>query len=1225
LLNLEQPFPKDVVQMFVKAAADAGERGISPYDEDAWIAAAKAALDGKPGKEVYRAFKHGLDEFVTVDDAGEALDRINQSLRELGYDGLAHTGGAVRGGAPHNVSIIFDPAKVQIVGSRRLEAAARAAESTPPSPPAPPRQPPVNTAPPAGMPPRPPAPPTGMGGGDDVVKAIDGIIPGETVSDAAMRQYGGGVRAVGLEAQQQAARGTKVMAERGLKPGERTRETEALFRSLHDEGDVPRGLEDIAADIKGLVAQETKDTLDFDPKFALHPAYFPRFWKAPVETRAGPGRVGTTPGFKKARVDATFSELLDEGWEPATWNPYNMVAIRRIAGAQYREQQKLIAKLKSSEVAVPVDGPIPDGWSIPKVGPAFEGRPFANTEGKIGYTKPVMVPNNVADVLENMFGDSVQWRVHGVDLYKPLREASNAAKRVKLLGSLFQQMDFAARSSGSAFAAAIDDVLAGKPISAVGQAIKLPRTLGRLALANISGARRDLIQSQLLDTAPLVADRPGVNMRAILDQGLSTRDPSVFVKDLKDTVASEIDNYRGVLGRPRQMINQINKSMEDGLFEGVYPQAQLEAVRNFIVPSLARSHPDWTDAQIAAGVAREANKLFSSMPLEQSGMRHLNKDLAALTRMVVFSTNEPEALIKQAFSTVTGPNKKMWAEYFAGSALFLAATANAVHFLVTGEPLPSDRYSPIKKGGEIGVTYNPNLFSPDVPIKGRSGANLKLDLVMQMDTALRLLDPAAFARARENVIPRAIETQVTGKDFFGRPLEGVGERAAQAAVDVLPIPVQNLASIFRDSYGAGKVLPEGETRLGTSGLAAQLTGANLRAETNPDLRNRIAQEKYQRDWGQLTKTEQQGLITDTEAGEELARRRATSIDQGQNKPGVQFGEVKEKYDAIDAESVSHWRAGTLDKPLPQKWAEAGIGRRAENDRVEAIFEGQLKDIPQDRIRTVTQPYYDKLVKDTDTGAIDWDATYAAREDYIAGLSADKRGKAPSDREIMTDYLKYVEGSKTPERQEYDRYVANKKAAGYFKEGADRKKLDALNTDVDVGTWLWYGGVKGGNASNLNSAAAVDKALAANLPNRPVELDGLPRPITETAGTRAAFKEKGANGRTFGERAQDYIDGYTQDAKKNQWRAEQRQVLAREDHSKPYAQLEDYQKERIESRLTTRLRNSALDSSPDLEAYLAWMGQRGTITDNDQTILVLRRLRTQYGREPVSSDGPIRYR
>ncbi len=117
LINLEVPLPDEAAQAILDAAARADAE--SWYDVEAWDMAAKAIRRGDPGKGVYSAFKEGLegDGFTTVGDAGEALDALNQNLKQAGFGGVTHVGG-IRGGAKHTVSIIFDPADIQKISPR---------------------------------------------------------------------------------------------------------------------------------------------------------------------------------------------------------------------------------------------------------------------------------------------------------------------------------------------------------------------------------------------------------------------------------------------------------------------------------------------------------------------------------------------------------------------------------------------------------------------------------------------------------------------------------------------------------------------------------------------------------------------------------------------------------------------------------------------------------------------------------------------------------------------------------------------------------------------------------------------------------------------------------------------------------------------------------------------------------------------------------------------------
>ena len=725
----------------------------------------------------------------------------------------------------------------------------------------------------AGAPPDvPPAPPTGGGGAvpPDPARALDGVIPGETVPDAAFRQYEGAIETTARIERANLDDGARKLKFFNTAAAD-TPDMRGLYSALHGEGTVPPKLQAIYDDAKRLLSEEEALTLDFDPQFQLHPDYFPRFWKAPKTTGATPKALGAKPAFVKPRANATFNELLAAGYEPRTWDPYEMVALRRMAGAEYREQSKLLGILKGEGLTTDVVGPIPDGWRIPDVGGAvFQPKPYLDAAGEIRYTPPKMVPNGVANVLEQMFGRKLNWGTVGnVDVHNAVSAVFNAPKRVKLMGSFFQQMDFANRTGFASIGGAINDALHGKPLSAITKVARLPVSVGELVAANVSPARRQMLRRAMTSNVPVIKERPGLTWNLISKQGLSGGDVTAFNKTMRDTLIQSVSD-NSLKGRPRRIANAINGAMERGLFEGVYPQAQKTAIENFIAPALTRSHPDWTDAQLAASIATEANKMFSSLPRSQSAMRHMNRNLTEVSRMLIFSTNETESFLKATASAFHGPNKEMWASYWGGGVLFLAGLAEAVHFITTGEPLPMERLNPTTEGGPLGRTYNPRFLSPDIPLKGRGGTNLQLDLLMQMDTSLRLLDPKSFVQARENVIPRAVTNQVSGKDFFGKPLDSAKERIGQFASDVgMPIPVQQASSLLVKRFPALEGwISEQEARLGTEGQLAQVSGINLRADTNSMVRDNLARNSGMVDkggrplesWNQATPAQQQELL-----------------------------------------------------------------------------------------------------------------------------------------------------------------------------------------------------------------------------------------------------------------------------------------------------------------------------------------------------------------------------
>ena len=115
-----------------------------------------------------------------------------------------------------------------------------------------------------------------------------------------------------------------------------------------------------------------------------------------------------------------------------------------------------------------------------------------------------------------------------------------------------------------------------------------------------------------------------------------------------------------------------------------------------------------------------------------------------------------------------------------------------------------------------------------------------LDLVDQLDTVFRILDPAAFISSRESVPIRASVTQTTEKDFFGRPIDRVGpggvfSRVANLINDLF-IPIGPGQAAVQIGLQGGQIpknlLPSSETRIGTVGQLVQATGFNLRAQAS---------------------------------------------------------------------------------------------------------------------------------------------------------------------------------------------------------------------------------------------------------------------------------------------------------------------------------------------------------------------------------------------------------
>ena len=638
---------------------------------------------------------------------------------------------------------------------------------------------------------------------------------------------------------------------------------DSLFEALHNpskvsSGDVriPRGLESEYARLREMTDWEEAMRIDFDPEMATVEDYFYRGWIVPKEGVPRPpggvarGRLGTTPAFKKTRVDASYREMRDAGFEPVSWNPFEQWRISRLQGVRYRQQMQLIDHLKKMDMAVTdASGLATEGWRTPRVGPAFEGKVFATTDAAgepvAMYTRRFVVPDQLAGRLESMYGVMPDLgNVHIGNKSLNLRKAIDAAvfipKRFKLFGSLFQQMDFLTRAYIGGWSGMIDAMIAGKPIPAMKSLAVIPRTTARVIEANFRPSARLAMRRQLNSTTPIVAGRKGIHLRGIMEAGLSTIDTTILPAGL-DKTARVVAEEMGLLGNRavRRAIGSLESSMRRGLFEGTYPAAQIETIRNSIAPRIVRLYgKGMSDEALNGMIAVATNKMFSTIPASQSVIQ--NRPLREILRRVFFSMGESEGLLRQAFGALKGPEKLFWAEHWLGAYVGLIALANVIHYATTGEPLPSDRWSPVSKDswGPLPIGYNAKFAAPDIPLRGKEGLRVTLDLVGQMDTAFRLLDPVSFLSSRESVPIRAFVTQTTERDFYGRPIDQVGpggvySRTANLINDMFaPIGIGQAAAQIGLEQGKlpPGLVPVSERGLGTRGQLVQATGLNLRAQ-----------------------------------------------------------------------------------------------------------------------------------------------------------------------------------------------------------------------------------------------------------------------------------------------------------------------------------------------------------------------------------------------------------
>ena len=899
----------------------------------------------------------------------------------------------------------------------------------------------IAKADPSGTPPRKPPPVVGGAGPDDAQfdelrrVALKGEAPEETL----IRRHQGAIDTAKRIAANEVRDNNQELVRIGLGRNFRgsvvAREKGAfneLNSLLHNpskvasgELTIPDNLKDIYRKLRAQTDWEQAARIDFDPEMALVDDYFFRGWQPPegMFTGEARGSLGRNPSFKLPRVDATYDEMIEAGFKPLFENPAEQARYSQVMGIRYREQMKLIDTIKESELGLPVvGGPVPKGWRVPRVGPAFEGKPYADG-ARTAFTRRWAVPDSLATRLENAYGvtpDFGRGTIFGktVEFKKAIDAVTFMPKRAKLIGSVFQHVDFLSRSHFGAWTGFVDAMRRGQPIVAASRLAKWPQSAVDIIRSTFSPNFRARLSKLAVDDTPLWEGR-NISNRTISEAGLSLRD---------ETILPELDTViRDVLAEPKivrlgkapiRALGDLERWWRQGLFDGVYPAAILTDIKNNIGPMILRQHPEATDAQLAGMIAKQANITYSTVPASISVIQNQTARFA-LTRLF-FSLGENEGLLRLFTGAIRGENAAYFRTRWVGIYLGLITLASAIHFASTGKPLPLDRFTPISKNkwGPLPVGYNTNFAAPTLPIRGRGDTEITLDLVGQMDTAFRLLDPKSFLSARTSVPVRAFENQRTGKDFFGAPIDTVGpggifSRSAQLAQDLFaPIGpgqagLEALRSNIEETEG---LIQPGEDRLGTTGIGIQASGVNLRAEQTPALLDRIRGEVLAEmgitesyadiKANNLPLADQIDAAVEERIGGELELRRETSELRGQQTPqsaGFQALEATRERQQVeqladDTElNANRWTGDVWREKFANRQRAFFTSREQIKEDFQITFDERKS--PSKSVNEAIDAYFDvDIDRHTLTdGTIDWDAFFAARDAALTPLSSsDKR-------------------------------------------------------------------------------------------------------------------------------------------------------------------------------------------------------------------------------------------
>ena len=670
-------------------------------------------------------------------------------------------------------------------------------------------------------------------------------IPGESAERAAIRKWEGALRTQGMEIQAERMGGVELL--RSMKLGRplgrnqqlTRKEMEPLFKALHGEGPVPEGQEILYDDLRRIILREEQATLKDDMAkigtFSTNPDYMPRLWQPP-RSRTGKVGIGAKAFFEKQRRDVTFTELLEQGAEPLIWNPYDMIAMRRLAGVELRTNKQLVQRLKDWNLLEDADivqdsleagDRVYKDWRVPKNGgPAFEGKAYLRADGELARTKRFAVHPRVANAVESLTAVPSG----PLDLNRRFQTFAQGGKRLKLFGSLFQHADFAFR--GGAVSYTPTGIRRGAPL-------RYPSFVARLGRVTFSESARQHITKRILTdpTYRMVMEEGGMFG---VDTTIIRRNIRSFVDDIAR------DANGGISNAAKRRVNAVNNFTESGLFDGVYRESQLYGLDNLILPKLKRLHPTWSERQIAASAAEEMNKMFSTLGDWQVAFNAPWQ--REVSRAILFSANETESWLRQGVSTFVGKNKQLWQEFGLGYMIFLSLLGNVINIFATGNPMGIAQYLPLTTDASYafwptGIGFNTKFMAPQLPFNARNGAPMFLDIVGQADTMFRwVLNPVSSLEARYNVIPRAIKNQVAGSDFYGRPVKNLQDRVRQAGEDMaMPIGPGNVIQAIRPSVEPLQdIFPPSEDRLGVAGAAVQISGLNLRAQSTPDLLDQYA-------------------------------------------------------------------------------------------------------------------------------------------------------------------------------------------------------------------------------------------------------------------------------------------------------------------------------------------------------------------------------------------------
>lgn len=436
---------------------------------------------------------------------------------------------------------------------------------------------------------------------------------------------------------------------------------------------------------------------------------------------------------------------------------------------------------------------------------------------------------------------------------------------------------------------------------------------------------------------------------------------------------------------------------------------------------------------------------------------------------------------------------------------------------------------------------------------------------------------------------------LTGKDYANRKISFT-DALKDLGKSSEPIAFQSMKAAIEANGAIGGAIAT-PSLLGTSvETPDSLTAKRDRAAQSMGLQDYASASPTQRD--QINKSEEIQSFTQAHPTDYEARK----------------AEVQAPLDAKEQQAWDAFSRGENTTKITDIIHDIEQRRLQAGEDLSTQFASQFKNFSPDKYRQALDGYYDpKLSRTFADGTPDFDSTDKNRQAYLSKLP-------PDQQQWLKEAIQVTESHRSPERQKYDKYIADKKAAGYFDikptdsdYQAKHNALDVAHPDLDVQAWL-YGGTKGVSGGELQTRAAVDQALKMNLPNRPIVLGSLDRDLSTPEG-RKLWADKGAQLSDLAEGTK-YAQAYGDREAQLQYK--------RGNVSNPrYADLPDNEKTKV----LTAIRRSVLDGSPELEALWAYAGGGGNTGDkvyavSREAVPYVQALMRQYGSTPPKEGWQI---